>query len=51
MKPDHLLWEEHYWAAGAKGKGIGLFWEIFLGGRSLFCLCFQILLPVRINGL
>lgn len=50
MKPEHLLWEARYWAAGAKVKGIGLIW--------FFCLFFvwllfffQILLQVKINGL
>lgn len=36
MKPVHLLWGEHL-AAGAKGKGIDLFWGIsFLWGVFLF---------------
>lgn len=51
MKPEHLLWEEHYWAAGAKGKGIGLFWGISFLWGVFVCLFFQILLPVKINGL
>lgn len=31
MKAEHLLWEAHYWAAGATVKRIGWFLVLFVG--------------------
>lgn len=51
MKPEHLLWEEHYWAAGAKGKKALICLGGFLFCGEFLCLFFQILLPVKVKGL
>lgn len=39
-KPQHLLWEAHYWAARAK-----------VNEMLILFVCFQIWLQVKINGL